>query len=88
MLLLDLVLLQKREIYGLAATTRVKHIIYKHLYNNAHYFLKLKKEKFGPILEKSNIKHSVNSVNENEHSKTEPSLLLKGAETRNGESKE
>lgn len=62
--------------------------IYKHLYNNAHYFLKRKKEKFGPILEKSNIKHSVNSVNENEHSKTEPSLLLKGAETRNGESKE
>lgn len=29
--------------------------IYKYLYNNAHYFLKRKKEKFGPILEKSNI---------------------------------
>ena len=30
----------------------------------------------------------VNSVNEIEHSKTEPSLIKEGAETRNGEPKE
>lgn len=64
-------------------------VIYKNLYDNAHYFLKRKKEKFGPILEKSNINNFVNSVNEIEHSKTEPSLLTEeGAETRNEEPKE
>ena len=77
--------------------TRVKNITYKfiiieqviNLYDNAHYFLRRKKEKFGPILEKSNINNFVNSVNEIEHSKTEPSLLTEeGAETRNEEPKE
>lgn len=62
--------------------------IYKRLYDNAHYFLKRKRNNFGPILKKFNINNSVNSVNE-EHSKTEPSLSNKeGAETRNGEPKE
>lgn len=37
--------------------------IYKHLYNNAHYFLKRKRNNFGPILKKFNISNSVNSVN-------------------------
>lgn len=61
--------------------------IYKHLYDNAHYFLKRKRNNFGPILKKFNISNSVNSVN-GEHPKTEPSLYEEGAETRNGEPKE
>lgn len=61
--------------------------IYKRLYDNAHYFLKRKRNNFGPILKKFNISNSVNSVND-EHSKTEPSLNIEeGAETRNGEPK-
>ncbi len=62
-------------------------VIHKHLYTNAHYFLKRKESNFGPILKKFNICNSVNSVND-EHSKTEPSLKEEGAETRNGEPKE
>lgn len=62
-------------------------IIHKHLYTDAHYFLKRKESNFGPILKKFNICNSVNSVND-EHSKTEPSLIEEGAETRNGEPKE
>ena len=61
--------------------------IYKRLYDNAHYFLKRKRNNFGPILKKFNDSNSVNSVND-EHPKTEPSLNKEGAETRNGESKE
>lgn len=62
--------------------------IYNNLYLNAHFFLKRKKEKFGPIVEKFTISNSVNSVNENGNSKTEPSLNIEeGAETRNGEPK-
>lgn len=61
--------------------------IYKHLYDNAHYFLNRKRNNFGPILKKFNVSNSVNSVN-GEHPKTEPSLNEEGAETRNGEPKE
>ena len=48
--------------------------IYKYLYDNAHYFLRRKRDNFGPILKKFNISNSVNSVN-GEHPKTEPSLI-------------
>ena len=61
--------------------------IYKYLYDNAHYFLRRKRDNFGPILKKFNISNSVNSVN-GEHPKTEPSLMQEGAETRNGVPKE
>ena len=62
-------------------------MIYNNIYKNSSYFLKRKYDKFGPLLEKFNSKHSVNSVNEMEYSKTEPSPLQEGAETRNGEPK-
>lgn len=61
--------------------------IYKYLYDNAHYFLKRKRDNFGPILKKFNINNFVNSVN-GEHPKTEPSLIQEGAETRNEVPKE
>lgn len=61
--------------------------IYNNIYKNSSYFLKRKYDKFGPLLEKFNSKHSVNSVNEMEYSKTEPSLIQEGVETRNGEPK-
>lgn len=61
--------------------------IYKHLYDNAHYSLKRKRNNFGPILKKFSMSNSVNSVN-CEHPKTEPSLDEEGVETRNGEPKE
>lgn len=57
------------------------------MYKDSSYFLKRKYEKFGPLLEKFSKCNSVNSVNERENSKTEPSLLQEGAETRNGEPK-
>ncbi len=50
-------------------------LIYNNMYKDSSYFLKRKYEKFGPLLEKSNECNSVNSVNERENSKTEPSLL-------------
>lgn len=58
------------------------------LYHNAHYFLKRKYEKFGPLVRKLTGENLVNSVNERALSKTEPSLIIKeGAETRNEEPK-
>lgn len=58
------------------------------LYYNAHYFLKRKYEKFGPLVRKLTGANLVNSVNERALSKTEPSLIIKeGAETRNEEPK-
>jgi hypothetical protein len=58
------------------------------LYHNAHYFLKRKYEKFGPLVRKLTGANLVNSVNERALSKTEPSLIIKeGAETRNEEPK-
>lgn len=62
-------------------------LIYNNMYKDSSYFLKRKYEKFGPLLEKFSKCNSVNSVNERENSKTEPSLLQEGAETRNGEPK-
>ncbi len=62
-------------------------LIYNNMYKDSSYFLKRKYEKFGPLLEKFGKCNSVNSVNERENSKTEPSLLQEGAETRNGEPK-
>lgn len=61
--------------------------IYNNMYKDSSFFLHRKKEKFGPLLEKFNSCNSVNSVNERENSKTEPSLNQEGAETRNGEPK-
>lgn len=48
--------------------------IYNNIYKDSSYFLKRKYDKFGPLLEKFNSSNSVNSVNERENSKTEPSL--------------
>ena len=62
--------------------------IYQNMYKDTSCFLHRKQEKFGPLLEKFNMSNSVNSVNERENSKTEPSLIKEGAETRNGEPKE
>ena len=62
--------------------------IYQNIYKDTSCFLHRKQEKFGPLLEKFNMSNSVNSVNERENSKTEPSLNEEGAETRNGEPKE
>ena len=39
--------------------------IYNNLYLNAHYFLKRKEMKFGPLLRKLNMESLVNSGNEN-----------------------
>lgn len=50
-------------------------LIYNNMYKDSSYFLKRKYEKFGPLLEKFGKCNSVNSVNERENSKTEPSLL-------------
>lgn len=61
--------------------------IYCEMYKDSPFFLNRKKEKFGPIVEKFTNSNSVNSVNEIENSKTEPSLTEEGAETRNGEPK-
>ena len=61
--------------------------IYNNIYKDSSYFLKRKYDKFGPLLEKFNKYDSVNSVNERENSKTEPSPDWEGAETRNGEPK-
>lgn len=62
--------------------------IYRNIYKDTSCFLHRKQEKFGPLLEKFSKCNSVNSVNERENSKTEPSLNEEGAETRNGEPKE
>lgn len=51
--------------------------IYKSLYTNAHFFLKRKKEKFGPLLKKFNNCKLLNSREETEHSNREPSLNRK-----------
>ena len=62
--------------------------IYCNLYKDSPYFLNRKKEKFGSLVEKFTKCNSVNSVNERENQKTEPSLNIEeGAETRNGEPK-
>lgn len=48
--------------------------IYKNLYENAHFYLKRKKLKFGPLLKKLGINKLVNSGNEMCNSNPEPSL--------------
>lgn len=48
--------------------------IYKNLYENAHFYLKRKKLKFGPLLKKLGINQLVNSWNEMCNSNLEPSL--------------
>lgn len=48
--------------------------IYNNLYQNAHFFLKRKELKFGPLLEKFNRPHLVNSRKEMSNSNLEPSL--------------
>lgn len=62
--------------------------IYNNLYKDSSFFLTRKKEKFCPLLKKFNNSNSVNSVKEMENSKTEPSPIREGAETRNGEPKD
>lgn len=60
--------------------------IYKNLYSNAHFFLKRKEEKYGPLLKKFNRCSLVNSGKENENSNPEPCLISKeGVETRHEE---
>lgn len=63
--------------------------IYENLYSNAHFFLKRKKEKFGPVIGKPITQHSVNSGKEKCNYNPEPSLNLEeGVETLNGTPKE
>lgn len=56
--------------------------MYENLYTNAHFFLKRKEVKFGPLLKKFNRCRLTNSGNEKENSNPEPSLIEEGAETR------
>lgn len=55
--------------------------IYKNLYENAHFYLKRKKLKFGPLLKKLSINQLVNSGNEMCNSNPEPNLNQEGVET-------
>lgn len=55
--------------------------IYKNLYKNAHFYLKRKKLKFGPVLKKLSIDQLVNSGKEMCNSNPEPSLNKDGVET-------
>lgn len=55
--------------------------IYKNLYENAHFYLKRKKLKFGPVLKKLSIDQLVNSGKEMCNSNPEPSLSKDGVET-------
>ena len=55
--------------------------MYEHLYKNAHFFLKRKELKFGPLLEKFNKCSLVNSGKEMCNSNPEPSLKEEGVET-------
>lgn len=61
--------------------------IYYNMYKDSSFCLQRKKDKFGPLVEKFTKCISVNSVNERENSKTEPSFDEEGAETRNREPK-
>lgn len=56
--------------------------MYENLYTNAHFFLKRKEEKFGPLLEKFNRCRLVNSGEGNENHNPEPSPDREGAEIR------
>lgn len=56
--------------------------IYERLYSNAHFFLRRKKDKFGPLLKKFGKCKLTNSGEENENSNLEPSSNREGAETR------
>lgn len=56
--------------------------MYENLYTNAHFFLKRKEEKFGPLLEKFNRCRLVNSGKGNENHNPEPSPGREGAEIR------
>lgn len=55
--------------------------IYENLYENAHFYLKRKKLKFGPLLKKLSIDQLVNSGKEMCNSNPEPSLSKDGVET-------
>ena len=55
--------------------------IYKNLYKNAHFYLKRKKLKFGPVLKKLSTEQLVNSGNEMCNFNPEPSLNEEGVET-------
>lgn len=56
--------------------------IYEKLYSNAHFFLKRKEDKFGPLLKKFGKCKLTNSGEKNENFSPEPSSNGEGAETR------
>lgn len=82
-------IIRKENTYYTIHLGRLEEIyfIYTNIYKESSYFLKRKYDKFCPLVEKFTRKYSVNSVKEKDNYKTEPSQLLEGAETRNGEPK-